>query len=564
MRVERSTSGAGGTEWPLSLEGSGAEEPRWVISACWRFVALGILIRLVRYLVDYPIWHDEAFLAASLWDRDYAGLLLPLEYGQVAPWLFLAIERTVVMLLGYSELSLRLFPTLCSVASLILFGLLSGRLMRGPARVLAVAILATAFYPIRHGAEVKPYASDLLAAILLLAPAVEWLRSRDSARWWVVLAAIVPFVLALSYPAVFVAGGIGLALAPSVLRQERRDVQLAFLTYNLVLLGSFVAIFLACASAQAAQVGGFYRNGYWAESFPPLTQPWNVPAWLLDMHAGMMMAYPIGEKHGGSAGTLAFVLVGCLALYRRGRGPMMALLVAPFGMGLMAAVLGKYPYGGTARTMQYLAPSICVLAGLGLGALRVRISTPTLRKATIAIPLLMMTLFGAGLSVRDVAAPYRVPGDVATRTFARRLWTEKARDAELVCLKTDLGVSLDARLWNIGMSAVYLFHQRVYSDRHRQREPMRLDPAHFAPDRPLRLVVFTYAPFDEQTLVRCRERLGDAFEPRRIEQHVVHPGTKDEDWLRDAYTLIDFVPAGKPSRGPIARGGAASQVADRR
>ena len=68
----------------------------------WFFVILGILIRLVRYLADYPIWHDEAFLACSLWDRDYVNLLRPLDYGQVAPWLFLAIERAIVTGLGYS------------------------------------------------------------------------------------------------------------------------------------------------------------------------------------------------------------------------------------------------------------------------------------------------------------------------------------------------------------------------------------------------------------------------------------------------------------------------------
>ena len=90
--------------WPLSVEAPGTPEPAWVVPACWFFVALGIVIRLVRYLVDYPIWHDEAFLAANFWDRDYVDLLLPLEYGQVAPWLFLAIERTAVTWLGYSEL----------------------------------------------------------------------------------------------------------------------------------------------------------------------------------------------------------------------------------------------------------------------------------------------------------------------------------------------------------------------------------------------------------------------------------------------------------------------------
>ena len=564
MRRKSSLSRVEDRAWPLSVEAPGTPEPGWVVPACWLFVALGLVIRLVRYLVVYPIWHDEAFLAASLWDRDYAGLLLPLEYGQVAPWLFLAIERTAVTWLGYSELSLRLFPTLCSLTSLVLFGLLSGRLMRGPARVLAVAVMATAFYPIRHGAEVKPYASDLLAALLLLAPAVEWLRSRDSCRWWWILAAFVPVLLALSYPAVFVAGGISLALAAPVLRLRRRAVRLAFLTYNLVLAGSFAAIFFACTSMQAAEMGGFYRRGYWAESFPPLDRPWTLPAWLLDMHAGMMMAYPVGDKHGGSLGTLLFVLVGCLALYRRKRKALVAMLVAPFGMGLIAAMLGKYPYGGTARTMQYLAPSICLLAGLGLGGACARISRASLRRGVLGSALLAMSVLGLCLIFRDFVAPYRVAGDVQTREFARWLWREKARDAELVCVKSDLGLALDSRLWKVGMSAVYLFHQRIFSDRHRRHEPLRPDPHEFAADRRIRLVVFSYAPFDLETLERCQARLGTGFELGRTESYVVHPGTKDEDWLRDAYTLIDFLPEGSAGTRTIARGRSGMLGPDRR
>ena len=114
---------------PLSLSPStpGVENPGWIVAATWLFVGLGIVIRLVRYLVNYPIWHDEAFLAANFWDRDYVNLLRPLDYGQVAPWLFLAIERTAVKWLGYSELSLRLFPTVCSILCLPLFRHVSGR-----------------------------------------------------------------------------------------------------------------------------------------------------------------------------------------------------------------------------------------------------------------------------------------------------------------------------------------------------------------------------------------------------------------------------------------------------
>src|SRR5271168_3925438 len=102
-------------------DGWHAESNRWLERAVWGFVLLGLLVRLVRYLVVYPIWHDEAFLAVNFLDRGYRDLLRPLDYAQVSPILFLWIELTVVRVLGFSEWSLRLFPAICGLASVILF-----------------------------------------------------------------------------------------------------------------------------------------------------------------------------------------------------------------------------------------------------------------------------------------------------------------------------------------------------------------------------------------------------------------------------------------------------------
>ena len=199
------------------------DSDRWLSRATWAFVGLGLLVRLVRYFVVYPIWHDEAFLAVNLLDRGYVDLLRPLDYSQVSPILFLWIELTAARLLGFSEWSLRLFPAICGLASVLFFRHLAAGLLRGLALLLAVGIFATAFYPIRHGAEVKPYASDLLSALILLALAMAWWRLRGRSRWWWVLTAVAPVLLALSFPAVFIAAGISLALAPEVLRSAGRS-----------------------------------------------------------------------------------------------------------------------------------------------------------------------------------------------------------------------------------------------------------------------------------------------------------------------------------------------------
>ena len=45
------------------------------LAATWCFVALGLVARVVRFLVNYPFWPDEAFVAANFLERGYGDLL---------------------------------------------------------------------------------------------------------------------------------------------------------------------------------------------------------------------------------------------------------------------------------------------------------------------------------------------------------------------------------------------------------------------------------------------------------------------------------------------------------
>ena len=71
----------------LLLQGRRKEPTAWVVV----LLALGVAQRLLRYLLRFPVWGDEAFVCLNLMDRDYLGLLRPLRFDQVAP---LSIERT--------------------------------------------------------------------------------------------------------------------------------------------------------------------------------------------------------------------------------------------------------------------------------------------------------------------------------------------------------------------------------------------------------------------------------------------------------------------------------------
>ena len=91
-----------------------------------------------------------------------------------------------------------------------------------------------------------------------------------------------------------------------------------------------------------------------------------------------------------------------------------------------------------------------------------------------------------------LAYPYKSIPDQNSRAFARSFWTERARDSELVCVKSDLGLGFNRRNWTLFRSALYLCNQKIYSPRHRLGVGVNWDA--ISADRPLRCVLYNEWP----------------------------------------------------------------------
>jgi hypothetical protein len=480
------------------------------LAAC--FVAIGVLARLVRYLVAFPMWPDEYQLAANFTDRGFLDLLRPLQNNQVAPVGFLWIELAVSRVFGFSEYSLRLFPLLSAVAGVFLFDRLAARLLAGVPRVFAVAIFAVAYYPIRFAGEIKPYSSDAFMALVLTWPAVRWWSARDETRWLWWLAVVSPFALLVSFPAVFVVGGISLGIAWSLwndarLRPESTAVR-AWVTFNLAAGAAFIGLLLMNFATQynATQEA---MVDCWADHFPPWQNPQQLVAWLAVTHTGEMFAYPVGAEAGGSILTSICVAVGLAAVWRSPRRALAVTVAGWFGMSLLAAALHRYPYGGHARLSQYLAPGICLLAGLGAALLTARLRRVEGRVAAARVALLFCALLGIGSAVKDSFKPYKSAADRDHRDFARRLWRE-ATAPPTVCLQADLGVTAYER----NLDSAYRCYHKMFAP------PARGGPA------------------------SIRQRVAAANEPFRcIAFHSVEAGllpTAFEDWTHDMLMRYDL------------------------
>lgn len=503
------------------------------------FVVLGLALRAFRYLSDFPLWCDESRLAANLiaLADGEAGFFGPLRYAQTAPVGFLVVETGVIELIGFSTWSLRLVPLLCALASVLLFRHVAGRLLSGYALLFAVAIFAVSWWPLGFAAEVKPYASDLLIALGLLAIALEWLRRPERVGWlWALVALAVPAV-PLSFPSVFVIGGVCLGLAAPVARRGSRGTWAAYLTLLVVPAAMFA---LLLPMYQIEPMVREYLDQYWADAFPPVDDPLRFVGWMVATHTGMLFAYPIGAPYGGSVLTALCVVAGSRALWRRGHRELLVLFLAPLALCFVAAVLQRYPYGEKPRTMQFIMPAVCLLAGQGLSVLLCRVRDQARRRRLIRTVMVAHVVLAAVFVIVTVVHPYKLRRDLQAREFAKWFWENLDHEAEVVCARDDLGIIIDPRHWNGAWSDYYLCYREIYSKRHREDRPVKFE--RITQENPLKCVFFYERPDGAPVYESWLKEMEQSFVLRDVEEYKVRgwdPGAPD---FETNYYVYEFVP----------------------
>lgn len=375
---------------------------RWV----YLLVALGIAWRLARYLLAFPFWGDEAYLNINYLYRDSFELMLPLEYAQVAPVGFLWLQKWLFDMFGGGEYALRLLPLIASIAALLIFAKLAWGMLPPRAAAIAIGLFAGSYYLVRHGVESKQYSTDLFTAIAVLAIGAFWLervRSHDRALFTGVVGAA---GIWLSLPAAFVAGGVGIAAVLQSLSEKAWRALGWCAAYGLMIGVSFLLLYTLVLADQSDAAKGTWLEYYWRDSFPP-REVLGFSWWLVKVHTGLMAAYPFGGHDGRSVATTVLALFGLVSLLRKQRWMAVVLLAAPALLGIVAALMHKYPYGGSLRVTIYMAPAFCLLAGAGGGYLIDQVLAVRYRDFVGGVlgAMLLALPFGGGLF--DVLNPYK-------------------------------------------------------------------------------------------------------------------------------------------------------------
>ena len=337
-------------------------------------VLAGVALRIMLYLRDPSVWHDEAALLVNVIDKTFAQLSGPLEFAEAAPPLFMWLERAVVVSIGSDTFAVRLPVLLAGCATVLVMVPLARRILAPRAVPLALAVVALSQKLLAHSVEAKPYVIDALCAA-----ALAWMFLRS--RMWkpvtrlLTFAALAPWLLWLSYPAVFGVGGIVLALL--IDERPHWNDRLACAA-GLLIVTTFVAFAALVAGPVRAQHAAPLWQ-IWRAALPDYARWWTVPGWLIRETIGIA---DYGFRPLGGL-LLVAAFVGVRAIWRRDRALAIAF-GAPWGLAVVAALAGQYPYAGS-RVLVFTLPALAICSAEGADVFVTMYGTAVRRLTRVAV-----------------------------------------------------------------------------------------------------------------------------------------------------------------------------------
>ncbi|MEL7068343.1 MAG: hypothetical protein AAGN15_06765 [Cyanobacteria bacterium J06581_3] len=343
------------------------------IQACSRLaLAFGILFRLVQYFSNRSLWLDEALVVLNLQERSYSQLLEALDYNQAAPPFFLWIEKFALENLGNTEYSLRLYPLIGGLLSLVIFYQFTKSYAEGWVRPIAIFLFSTLSYIAYYSSEVKPYSWDITICLLLFMSISglvgpfkgEGATLKPSLKKTFVAALLGVVSVWLSFPSILVmAGTEATNLIKLKLWRISRSDWLIFLSRRVPL---YVAWLLSFGALYAVNISktltGTTLESAWADRYP---KGWFDVIWLLDAF-GQFFYHPLGFFSPADGIALVVFVVGWVYLYRTHKWRL-AYLSSPFAITIIASYLQQYPFRN--RLILFTTPYALVILAHGISLL---------------------------------------------------------------------------------------------------------------------------------------------------------------------------------------------------
>lgn len=327
-------------------------------------LAVGALVTVAAIfrawgVLDAPLdfWADEAWWVANTAHRH-------LSLTSIRPIGFQWLSQRLLEV-GHQEIALRMPSLVAGILGVLAVAVAAGRLVATRwIALLAVAIVAVQPSLIVFAKEFKPYSVEVAIHAAFIAWALVCLQRRRAGIAFLLspLAAL-PF----AYNLVFLWPGL-LFVACVVRRPDKMRVAALVIGAGVV-LGAIVAHFTLYET-----LGMAARRDFWGAKYNvfPLDESVSGAAmWYAWKSWGLITSVADPVLSGRAIESAArFVfgvawLAGAYALVTARRWPVVALLLGPLALAMLANVLGFWPYGDF-RTNLFLMPSCALVGAAGL------------------------------------------------------------------------------------------------------------------------------------------------------------------------------------------------------
>ena len=357
------------------------DELRFRILAIF-LITLGISIRLYHFIMNRSIWLDEAMLSNNIINRSYIQLLQPLDERQIAPIGFLMVQKFFISTFGVSEYSLRAFPLIAGILSIILFYFLLRKI--GGERFACAGLLFFIFGKllIYHSTEAKQYYMDVF--VFIISYYYLHLKTTDfnSLKSVICKGLLGAILIWFSHCTVFFLASIGIILAIEILFHRNFSSVSGFMIMVVLWLGSFginYYFFLSNHSSQSIQESAFMVAGY----LPPEGSLAGKIGWLMPL-LKQSVTYPLNID--SLYPLLILISIGLWFVIVTKEYRLLALIL-PFLIHILLSFLYIYPFGG--RFNLYFGAAAILFISLGLKAVAVKLKMFGLLIALIIITFLI-------------------------------------------------------------------------------------------------------------------------------------------------------------------------------
>ncbi|MBZ0099740.1 MAG: glycosyltransferase family 39 protein [Taibaiella sp.] len=361
---------------------------KWTHLLVFALLITGAVLRMYIYLQNRNLIIDEANIARNIYERGFIDLLLPLDYEQYAPPLFLWVTKLFSLLFGMGELALRLYPFLCSLGALWLFYKILKNLVPVQAMWYPISLLVFSGIFLRYSSELKQYMPDVFITLLLI-----WLALRINFEvysrtrfviYWIVIGSVAIWA---SMPSVFVLAGVGCYYGWQAVAARQYRKLLPLLAISALWVVQFALYYFLILEDQANSdyLQKWHQNNFLFAT-PSNKDEWNHNWWVF---SALMRQFEGWNAYVHDINT-AFLITGTIMLARRA-GARFFLLAVPVLAVCAAAALNQFSL--MVRVSLFIIPVLMIVIGYGFAQYYY------LRSVWLKVIILAAGLYAAGCNI---------------------------------------------------------------------------------------------------------------------------------------------------------------------